>query len=164
LGEARGKLTLLQRFSWSLLSSGLDRRFGIYLDAGQWSDNGKNIELTYNAAQKQVAYIEVKGHLLEKYDSSYDELQDYYDVSADIAKGSGALAYIQAKFNVTTAHITEAGNSHPDQLYISFASAVFIDDQPPMTPQVCSSQFCFRICSDLTLNRFLLWGLAALKG
>jgi hypothetical protein len=60
LGEARGKLTLLQRFSWSLLPSGLDKRFGIYLDAGQWTDNGKNIELTYNAAQQQVAYIEVE--------------------------------------------------------------------------------------------------------
>jgi len=92
--------------------------------------------------------------------------QDYYDVSTDIAKGSGAPAYIQAKFNVTTAHITEAGNAHPDQLYISFASAVFIDDQPLMTPQVCSvfTSLCLRICSDLTINRFLLWGPAALKG
>jgi len=61
LGKARGKLTLLQRFSWALLPSGLDKRFGIHLDAGQWTDNGKNIELTYDAAQKQVAYIEVKG-------------------------------------------------------------------------------------------------------
>ena len=62
--------------------------------------------------------------------------QDYYDVSADLPKGSGAAAYIQAKFNATTSHVTEAGTSHPDQLYISFASAAFIDDQPPMTPQV----------------------------
>jgi 1-phosphatidylinositol phosphodiesterase len=66
-------------------------------------------------------------------------LKDYYDVSADIPKGSGPTAYIQAKFNVTTAHITEAETAHPDQLYISFASAVFIDDQPAMTPQVCLS-------------------------
>ena len=68
--------------------------------------------------------------------------QDYYDVSVDFAKGSGALAYIQAKFNMTTAHITEAGNAHPDQLYISFASAAFINDQPPMTPQVCPRRLC----------------------
>ena len=59
LGESRGKLTLLQRFSWSLLPGSSDKRFGIYLDAAQWTDNGKSIELTYNTAQEQVAYIEV---------------------------------------------------------------------------------------------------------
>jgi hypothetical protein len=67
LGEARGKLTLLQRFSWSLLPSNLDKRFGIYLDAGHWTDNGKSIELTYNAAQQQVAYIEVPVGLFGQY-------------------------------------------------------------------------------------------------
>ena len=71
--------------------------------------------------------------------TSFDKTnsQDYYNISADLPLGSGASAYIRAKFNVTTAHITEAGNSNPDQLYISFASAAFIDDQPPMTPEVC---------------------------
>jgi len=59
LGEARGKLTLLQRFSWSLLPSNLDERFGIALDADHWTVNGKNIELTYNVGKNQVAYIEV---------------------------------------------------------------------------------------------------------
>jgi hypothetical protein len=88
--------------------------------------------------------------------------QDYYDVSADLAKGSSATAYIQAKFDVTTAHIAEAGNAHPDQLYISFASAAFIDDQPPMTPQVCSPRLCHSFnCSDTVRNRLLLWGPTA---
>jgi len=59
LGKARGKVTLLQRFSWALLPTDLDKRFGIFLDAAHWTDNGKNIELTYNVAQKQVSYIEV---------------------------------------------------------------------------------------------------------
>jgi cell division inhibitor SulA len=62
--------------------------------------------------------------------------QDYYDVSADLPAGSGAKAYIDAKFNTTMAHISDAGTDHPDQLYISFASAVYINDQPAMTPQV----------------------------
>jgi hypothetical protein len=72
LGDARGKLTLLQRFSWALLPSGLDKRFGIYLDGGQWTDNGKNIELTYSAAQQQIAYIEVL-LFFHKVSYSYDE-------------------------------------------------------------------------------------------
>lgn len=59
LGEARGKLTLLQRFSWAQLPSSLDKRFGILLDSNHWTDNGKNIELTYNSGKNQVAYIEV---------------------------------------------------------------------------------------------------------
>jgi len=59
LGEARGKLTLLQRWSYDRLPSDLTKRFGIPLDPGHWTDNGKAIELVYNVAKSQVAYIEV---------------------------------------------------------------------------------------------------------
>lgn len=62
--------------------------------------------------------------------------QDFYDISVDLPTGSGMKAYIDAKFNVTTSHIFDAGTRHSDQLYISFASAAFINDQPPVTPQV----------------------------
>jgi 1-phosphatidylinositol phosphodiesterase len=66
LGEARGKLTLLQRFSYDLLPSNLIKRIGIPLDPDHWTDNGKIIELTYNVAKNQVAFIEVRIHLKRK--------------------------------------------------------------------------------------------------
>lgn len=59
LGEARGKLTLLQRFSYSLLPSDLTKRIGIPLDPQHWTDNAKIIELVYNVEKNQIAFIEV---------------------------------------------------------------------------------------------------------
>jgi len=59
LGEARGKLTLLQRFDFSLLAAHLRERIGIHLDPSHWTVNGKSTELTYNAAEGHVAYIQV---------------------------------------------------------------------------------------------------------
>lgn len=63
-------------------------------------------------------------------------VQDFYDIT--IPPGSGKQAYINAKFEATTAHITNATLTtlNPDQLYISFASAEYIQDSPPVTPQV----------------------------
>lgn len=119
LGQARGKLTLLQRWSYNLLPSTLTKRIGIDLDPAHWTDNAKVIELVYNVAQSQVAFIE-----------------DFYDVTLPL--GSGTEAYIDAKFEATTAHITNATlmTLNPDQLYITFASAAFISDIPAVTPQI----------------------------
>ena len=63
-------------------------------------------------------------------------VQDFYRIT--IPLGSGTQAYINAKFEATTAHITNATlpTLNPDQLYISFASAAFILDTPYVTPQV----------------------------
>lgn len=60
LGEARGKMTLLQRFEWSKLPNTATQRMGISLSPSQWTDNGVDIELVYNATINQVAYIEVR--------------------------------------------------------------------------------------------------------
>ncbi|KAF9562046.1 PLC-like phosphodiesterase [Agrocybe pediades] len=124
LGQARGKLTLLQRWSYDLLPANLTKRIGIPLDPQHWTDNGKVIELVYNVARSQIAYIE-----------------DFYSIAPTIPLGSGALAYIDAKFDAVTAHLENATRTdlHPDQLYISFASAAFIDDTPPMTPEIFAS-------------------------
>ena len=56
--------------------------------------------------------------------------QDFYNVT--IPLGSGTQAYIDAKFEATTAHITNATLStlNPDQLYISFASGTFSSETP----------------------------------
>jgi len=72
----------------------------------------------------------------------YISPKDFYEIN-DVPLGSGATAYIDSKFKVVTAHITNATSKslNPDQLYISFASAAFIDDTPAMTPQVRLSLF-----------------------
>jgi 1-phosphatidylinositol phosphodiesterase len=57
-------------------------------------------------------------------------VQDFYNVT--IPLGSSTQAYIDAKFEATTAHITNATLTtlNPDQLYISFASASFSSETP----------------------------------
>jgi 1-phosphatidylinositol phosphodiesterase len=57
-------------------------------------------------------------------------VQDFYNVT--IPQGSSTQAYIDAKFETTTAHITNATLTtlNPDQLYISFASATFSSEAP----------------------------------
>ncbi|EIM82925.1 PLC-like phosphodiesterase [Stereum hirsutum FP-91666 SS1] len=118
LGEARGKLTLLQRFDWSLLPDTLTDRFGLHLDPEDWTDNSPNISLTYNEDTGATAYIE-----------------DYYEIGLPI--GAGAAENIQWKYNATTVHIAEAASSlHPDSLYISFASSEHTSDLPPETPRI----------------------------
>ncbi|KAF8192921.1 PLC-like phosphodiesterase [Pholiota molesta] len=121
LGEARGKLTLLQRYSNALLPANLTKRMGIALDPQHWTDNGKIIELVYNVAEHQVAYIE-----------------DFYAITRSLPSGSGTAAYINAKFDAVTAHLTNATQPdlNPDQLYISFASAAFINDTTPVSPKI----------------------------
>ncbi|KAF9030300.1 PLC-like phosphodiesterase [Hymenopellis radicata] len=123
LGDARGKLTLLQRFTWDLLpsSSEFSTRFGIALPPSQWTDNSPDIEIVYNTATtpNQAAFIE-----------------DYYEIG--LPTGSGADENIQWKYNATTAHIDEAidGKRGEDQLWISFASSEHNADNPPETPEI----------------------------
>ncbi|KAJ6614943.1 PLC-like phosphodiesterase [Mycena sp. CBHHK59/15] len=117
LGEARGKLTFLQRYSYGLLPASYSHRIGIQLDPSQWTDNNPNIILIYNSTTSQIAYIE-----------------DYYEIGLPI--GSGYAENIQWKFNATTAHVEEATMSHPDQLYISFASSEHDVDIPSETPRI----------------------------
>ncbi|KAJ7273127.1 PLC-like phosphodiesterase [Mycena rebaudengoi] len=115
LGEARGKLTFLQRYHYDFLPASESKRMGIQLPPSQWSDNQPDIAIVYNTSSNQVAYIE-----------------DYYEIGLPV--GSGAAENIQWKFNATTAHIENATMYNPDQLYISFASAEHNDDTPPITP------------------------------
>jgi 1-phosphatidylinositol phosphodiesterase len=63
LGAARGKLVLLQRFTYQYLSSPANP-FGIHLDAEQWTPNGGDIKLVYNQTPKRVAYIQVGSTIL----------------------------------------------------------------------------------------------------
>jgi 1-phosphatidylinositol phosphodiesterase len=111
LGEARGKLTLLQRYDWNLLPTTPEysKRFGIHLDPEDWTDNDPNTTLVYNT---------VKG--VEQIASS----EDFYEMDGLPATAPASLN-IQWKYNATIAHLREAINPaiHPDQLYITFASS-----------------------------------------
>ncbi|KAG6890057.1 hypothetical protein C0995_012515 [Termitomyces sp. Mi166 len=118
LGEARGKLTLLQRFTYSLLPPTSTNRIGIWLDGAHWTDNGKIIEIVYNAPQNQIAFIE-----------------DYYYMD-ELSSDAGTQPNIDLKFNTTVAHLSNATMFNTDQLYISFASASHNDAVPPVTPKV----------------------------
>ncbi|KAJ7433433.1 PLC-like phosphodiesterase [Mycena galericulata] len=117
LGEARGKLTFLQRFTYDLLPATASHRIGIQLPPNLWTDNSPNITLVYNTTTNQIAYIE-----------------DYYEIGLPI--GAGYAENIQWKFNATTAHIEEATTKNPDQLYISFASSEHDVDIPSETPRI----------------------------
>ncbi|KAJ7611587.1 PLC-like phosphodiesterase [Roridomyces roridus] len=115
LGEARGKLTFLQRYDYEFLPATESNRIGIQLSPEQWTDNTPIIQILYNA---------------------YDGPNcDYYEMDG-LPIGSGYAENIQWKFNATTAHIENATLFNPDQLYISFASAEHDEDVPPETPRI----------------------------
>jgi 1-phosphatidylinositol phosphodiesterase len=117
LGEARGKMTLLQRFTWKLLpnSPEYSNRFGIYLSPSSWTDNGPDIVLPYNNASNQIAYIE-----------------DFYEPNG----ASSAEESVTWKYNATVAHLKKAITLEKDQLFISFSSAELISFDPPVTPEI----------------------------
>ncbi|KAF5309854.1 hypothetical protein D9619_010348 [Psilocybe cf. subviscida] len=118
LGEARGKLTLIQRFDFSLLPSDLTERFGIHLGPTSWTDNGKNTEIVYNEATREAAYIE-----------------DYYQLPP--SPDSYPVTNIDLKFKVVEEHLLRAmSRDYNDQLFITFASAAFQFDEPSLVPKV----------------------------
>ncbi|KAF9474655.1 PLC-like phosphodiesterase [Pholiota conissans] len=119
LGEARGKLTLIQRFNFDKLPGHLTERIGIHLDQKQWTVNGKSIALTYNAEKGHTAYI-----------------QDHYRLPPSPDSENPQMC-VDEKFGVIKAHLEKAidQNLHPDQLYISFASAAFRFEEPTLTPR-----------------------------
>lgn len=65
--------------------------------------------------------------------------QDHYKIS--LPSDSNPESFIEEKFRVTKAHLENAMDPelHPDQLYISFASAAFTLKEPSLTPQVIFS-------------------------
>ncbi|KAF9465583.1 PLC-like phosphodiesterase [Collybia nuda] len=134
LGQARGKLTLLQRFTYSLLPSTSTNRIGIHLDASQWTDNSPDITLVYNNAKNQIAYIEVRVSPPDRVGQRLTPLQDFYEMS--LPADAGTAANIEMKFNATITHLDRATKEHPDQLFISFASAEHNLASPTVSPRI----------------------------
>ncbi|KAJ7854923.1 PLC-like phosphodiesterase [Mycena leptocephala] len=121
LGAARGKLILLQRFTYQFLSRP-SNHFGIHLDSEHWTTNGGDIELVYSTEPKRVAHI-----------------QDTF--LPLVPPNSGAVANITSKFETITGQLAKAMNDTlaekgVEALYISFASAHAKGDNPPLTPNI----------------------------
>ncbi|KAJ7457847.1 PLC-like phosphodiesterase [Mycena latifolia] len=119
LGAARGKLILLQRFTYQFLSPP-SNPFGIHLDAEQWTPNGGDIKLIYNKDPKRLACI-----------------QDTFRPL--VPPNSGADANITSKFAAVTGHLAKAISSPgvaAEVLYISFTSAHSNADTVPVTPNI----------------------------
>lgn len=116
LGQARGKITLLRRFSLDALPASYAAAIpGIYFPPSLWTDNDPDITLVYNSSKNLTAYIE-----------------DFYDISL-----LGAAANIEAKYNATTAHILKATQpQYRNSLFWTFASSEHDTDVPPETPVI----------------------------
>lgn len=118
LGQARGKITLLRRFTLDRLPAAYDASLpGLRFLPDAWTDNGKDIELVYNTAKNLTAYIE-----------------DFYE--PDSPAGSGAELNIQLKYNATVDHIRKATTRAPDSLFWTWASGANVDDVPIETPRI----------------------------
>ncbi|KAJ7856898.1 PLC-like phosphodiesterase [Mycena leptocephala] len=128
LGAARGKLILLQRFTYQFLSRP-SNHFGIHLDSEHWTTNGGDIELVYSTEPKRLAHIQVGFQLVS---DTFLPL---------VPPNSGAVVNITSKFETITGRLAKAMNDTlaekgVEALYISFASAHAKGDNPPLTPNI----------------------------
>lgn len=123
LGDARGKAVLIRRFDLDQLGGEYEAALpGLHLSPGLWTDDGKDIALTYNTALNLTAYVE-----------------DYYEPD-DLGDNSTAASNIAAKANATLAHLEKAtrdASNYADSLFITFASAEHVTTSPvAVTPQI----------------------------
>ncbi|KAJ1540191.1 hypothetical protein HK405_011741, partial [Cladochytrium tenue] len=116
LGEARGRVVLLRRFTLDLLDSSYDDSLpGLYMNPSLWLDNNANFTLVYNSSTGASAYIE-----------------DYYETS-----DQGYELNIQQKYNATIAHLALAAaapTGSTGDLYITFASGEHDFGSPNVVP------------------------------
>ncbi|KAJ7244940.1 PLC-like phosphodiesterase, partial [Mycena rebaudengoi] len=115
LGAARGKLILLQRFTYQFLESS-QNPFGIHLGVDQWIHNGGDTRLTYSQEPKRVAYI-----------------QDTFRPL--VPPNSGAEANISFKIELEGLSVPGYEDTQ-EELYTSFASATANADDVPVTPNI----------------------------
>lgn len=123
LGDARGKVVLFRRFDLDQLPDEYEAALpGIHLSPSEWTDDGKDITLTYNVAKNFTAYVE-----------------DYYEPD-DLGDNSTAAANIATKVNATVAHLHKATSklsNYAESLFISFVSAEHVLSVPvAVTPQI----------------------------
>lgn len=54
-----------------------------------------------------------------------------------VPEDAGTAANVEMKFNATVTHLARAAVEHPDQLFISFASAEHNTATPAVVPKAC---------------------------
>lgn len=146
LGRARGKAVLIRRFTLDKLDPSYDAALpGLHLAAG-WDDNGKAIELVYNSTTGATAYIE-----------------DYYSPS-DLPADASTTVNIEAKVNVTAAHLEKAATEAPESLFITFASGGRLDATPPVYPETMAVGNGTQVTPRGGVNHQLVPVLESLKG
>lgn len=123
LGEARRKAVLFRRFDLDQLPDEYEATLpGLHLSPSLWTDDSKDITLSYNAARNLTAYVE-----------------DYYEPD-DLGDNSTAAANIAVKVNATVAHLQKATSNsfnYASSLFISFASAEHVYTVPvAVTPKI----------------------------
>lgn len=117
LGEARGKAILFRRFD--VAPDVTDVLPGLHLAPGLWPDNSRAFGLVYNAEKNLSAFIE-----------------DFYQPN-EVPIPAPPRAAIAAKLAATTAHLDKAAAAEfADSLFITFASAQYVLNQPPIFPSI----------------------------
>jgi 1-phosphatidylinositol phosphodiesterase len=120
LGEARGKVILVRRFSLDKLPPKAEAALpGIQLPSSRWPDNARSFQLVYNTKKGLSADIE-----------------DYYE--PDVPPGSNTSLAISIKVDAVTEHLDgaiEAGKWKGDELFITFASARRTESEPLVWPE-----------------------------
>lgn len=115
LGAARGRAILFRRFD--VAPEVPEALPGLHLAPALWPDNGRDFELVYNAADGASVFVE-----------------DYYEPN-DLPVPARAADAIAAKLAATTAHLDKAAaEEHRDALFVTFASAEYVANRPPLFP------------------------------
>lgn len=111
LADARGKLIFVQRTQFENPS------IGIALPPSEFHDNDPSFSIVYNPSTGASAFIE-----------------DFYNL---VPNPSSFANKVKLKLDATFQNLRLAiGDSHPNQLFISFASGGALRNLPPVTPQV----------------------------
>jgi 1-phosphatidylinositol phosphodiesterase len=120
LGEARGKVILVRRFSLDKLPRKAETALpGIHLPSSLWPDNARSFQMVYNDKKGLIADIE-----------------DYYE--PDVPPGSNTSLAIAEKVDAVKEHLDEAieaGHWRGDELFITFTSARRTESEPLVWPE-----------------------------
>lgn len=151
LGDARGKAVLFRRFDLDQLGDEYEAALpGLHLSPSLWTDDSKDITLTYNVSLNLTAYVE-----------------DYHEPD-DLGDNSTVASNVAAKANATLVHLEKATinvSNYAQSLFITFASAEHVTTLPvAVTPQIMALGLTNSTTPLSGVNQNILPALKKLKG